>query len=156
MANFSFRRPFSDPSGKSMWLFDPLIAPLRSRYQFNVRIDYHVKNKIVGSYGFTSIDPNPLQIPLAPGDSAEVEVEYVDNVQRLVSEKMAVANISARDTKSNMPHVIIKGDRIGSVVVFKRNERGKQNARVVFADPKSGDVSLVIARKDLCPVQLVQ
>lgn len=141
-----------DPAGHSMWLFDQDVSKLRKTRKFIVHIDFHRNAKVSGQKtGKVAMDEFPLAFPLDDTQEASVLVEFTDAHQHRVEEIMPVKHLSAKNTKAEHEHVIIHGERKGTIVRHIRND--KDRARVYVEGTNKRKDGFFVKQSDLCLVE---
>lgn len=141
-----------DPSGHSMWLFDPDVSNLRKIRKFVVHIDYHHSAKVSGQKtGKVAIDEFPMVFPLDETQEAAVFVEFTDARQNSLEEMMPAKHLSAKNTKAEHEHAIIRGERKGTLVWHIRND--KDRARVYVEGTNKRKDGFFVLQTDLCLVE---
>ncbi|KLO05325.1 hypothetical protein SCHPADRAFT_947010 [Schizopora paradoxa] len=138
MDDFLTPPPSDEPffvHGKSSESLDVAIraknCPTSPTRKFVMHINNHRSAKIAGvKTGRVAVDNSPLKFPLSTSQAAEVLVEFTDARSNELREMIPVKDLSPKHTKAGEEHVIIRGDKMGSLVLHIRNKRDR--ARVYF------------------------
>ena len=139
-----------------MWIFHEAISRIRTHYNLVVKIEHHKDVLVSGrAEGRVVAEPNPMRHPIPLAVSPNVPVSYInrDPNQRgqQVVESMPVAALGRTpNVKYKGTHVIIKGERIGTLVTHLRTER--EYIRV-FETGGSRAASFNVDKINLCIVE---
>lgn len=107
-----------------MWLFADEVAKHRTKYNIVVQIGYHKNSRVSGlREGRVLSDPNPLKNPLPISTPPNVNVLYMDSFQQRCIESMHVAALRPTSKmKEKGLHLIVKGERAGTLVVHLKSD----------------------------------
>ncbi|KLO04073.1 hypothetical protein SCHPADRAFT_948004 [Schizopora paradoxa] len=140
---------FHDPSGPGMWIFHPKVARLRRKYDLLIKIDFHKDWTVSGKReGRILSDTSAPSHPIPIETPATVLVKFTDGKQVECIESLPVETLSPTSKlKVKGTHIIVKGDRIGTLVTHLRTER---NSARVFADGQHRLETFSIEKHKLC------
>lgn len=105
-----------------MWIFDKAIATLRKSYKFRVKIETHEKSDISGRHVcHVQKDEYPLTHPLPRLIPPKVLVEYTARGVNC-TESIDVRCLQTTRLVTKGKHAVIRGDRVGQIVIHKKTE----------------------------------
>ena len=138
-----------------MWLFTPEIAALRSMVQFAMRITTHSNAQISGRrVAYTVKTSNPIILPFAPTQCAEVEVEYTHE-HKTVRETLPVNHLIAIDAHAGCPHVVFRPCSlpIGTMVDITKKMRTDVRIVRLGEERRKQKNQVVIPASCICPTK---
>lgn len=135
-----------------MWIFDVRVSQLRRSYEFIIKIDAHDERDVSGRReGRILPDAYPMSHPIPATVPANVLVKFTDGKQNERVESLPVSSLrTTAKLKDKGAHVIIKGDKIGTLVNHIRTQNGL--ARVVAEGSHRTD-AFFIEKNKLCIVE---
>lgn len=144
-------RTRSDKSVEGMWLFDNKIANLRKVHAFLVKIETHRDYDVAGRrVGKVLPDANAPSHPLRLSSSVVVKVEYKNAKGDVVVEDIPATNLSPGQLKSKARMAIIKGDRVGDIVMHVKTDG--PDARV-YPEGDSSKNGFRVPKSNLCVIE---
>ncbi len=132
-----------------MWLFDPRVAELRKLNELLVKILSHPDSEIADRCDrVVLIDENPPTQPIPTTTPPNVDIRIIiekKNTERV--ESLDVSTLSVTIPKMNRRHVVIRGDEVGNIVIYKRSN-SKESAYVRKESEIRGGFYLL--KSDMC------
>lgn len=133
-----------------MWVFDPAIAEHRKKYKILVKV-WSSEDQSLGRRNAKIVtSESPAMFPLNELEEAVVEIEYTDNKSRPVMKTVPVKHLLPGDVKTKGEHIIISGERKGTIVKHIRTT--DPNVRVKLPDKGTG---ITISKSIVCALEVV-
>lgn len=138
-----------------MWLFDPRLLSLRKTHYFIVKIDSHPDADVSGRRE-GKVFPEPefraRYLPLLETVSLDVKVEYSKQAgTEIITDLMSVTNLSPAQLRLGARAAIIRGDRVGNIVIYQKPFG--EVAKVYVEGTNSRTQGFRVKKKDLCLVE---
>lgn len=139
----------TDPKGRMMWLFDPLIAEHRRTYEIPVRI-LALEGLASASRRTAKIltCQQPKIFPLDHSKPAEVEIEYTDNKSRKKRCFIPANDIDLMNPRNRCDLLVISGEKRGAIVKHVKTLQDKVKVR-----EKPGAKPLMLPKSDVSPLE---
>lgn len=134
-----------------MWLFEPNIARLRKTCVFIVKIESHRDHNVSGQKeGRVLKDSDARSHPLLKSAEVDVMVEYKDGKGQTRVEPMSAFNLKAGRLRTGARLAIIRGDRVGEIVIHLKTDI--EDARV-YAEGTDKKKGFRIKKTHLCVIE---